>query len=110
MTALKTQWFIDLLFDEIKGYIEYQDQKERGAYMKTKQQILEAIKQCQRMTLKPEQDCCSKCPYKHKKHCYGALLTDLLFSVDNFILNDENREPNKQVLGDLEEFDDEKIY
>ena len=27
-----------------------------------------------------------------------------------FILNDENMEINKQILGDLEEFDDEKIY
>ena len=51
--------------------------------MKTKQQILEAIKQCQRMTLKSEQDCCSKCPYKRKKHCYGDLLTDLLFYVEH---------------------------
>ena len=63
MTALKTQWFIDLLFDEINGYIKYQGQKERGVYMKTKQQILKAI------------DCCSK-----------------------------------EILGDLEDFDDEKIY
>ena len=27
-----------------------------------------------------------------------------------FILNDENMEINKEVLGDLEEFDDERIY
>ena len=51
--------------------------------MKTKQQILEAIKQCKRMTLKSEQDCCSKCPYNRKKHCYGDLLTDLLFYVEH---------------------------
>ena len=54
--------------------------------MKTKQQILEAIKQCQRMTLKSEQDCCSKCPYKRKEHCYGALLTDLLFYVEHDVV------------------------
>lgn len=51
--------------------------------IKTKQQILQAIKQCQRMTLKSEQDCCSKCPYKRKEHCYGDLLTDLSFYVDH---------------------------
>ena len=27
-----------------------------------------------------------------------------------FILNDENMGINKEILGDLEEFDDEKIY
>ena len=27
-----------------------------------------------------------------------------------FILNDENMEINKEVLGDLEDFDDETIY
>ena len=51
--------------------------------MKTKQQILEAIKQWQQMTLKSEQGCCSKCPKKKIKHCYGALLTDLLFYVEH---------------------------
>ncbi len=51
--------------------------------MKIKQQILQAINQCQKMTLKSEQDCCSKCPYKRKKNCYGDLLTDLLFYVEH---------------------------
>ena len=51
--------------------------------IKTKQQILQAIKQCQKMTLKSEQDCCSKCPYKRKEQCYGALLTDLLLYVEH---------------------------
>lgn len=51
--------------------------------MKTKQQILQAIKQCQKMILKPERECCSKCPYKREKRCYGALLTDLSFYVEH---------------------------
>ena len=33
-----------------------------------------------------------------------------LIYVDKFILNDENMEINKEILGDLEDFDDEKIY
>ena len=53
--------------------------------MKTKQQILEAIKQCQRMTLKSEQDCCSKCPYKKEYFCYKHLIKDLKWYVVNDI-------------------------
>ena len=83
MIALKIQWFIDLLFNEIKGYIEYQGQKERGAYMKTKQQILKAIECCSKMGTMREQDCCSRCPYKREGLCYKQLISDLKWYVVN---------------------------
>ena len=51
--------------------------------MKTKQQILEAIKCCIKMCTKNEHDCCSKCPYKRDRGCYTTLLTDLLFYVEH---------------------------
>lgn len=51
--------------------------------MKTKQQILKAIECCNKMAKMNEHDCCSKCPYKREKQCYGALLTDLSFYVEH---------------------------
>lgn len=45
--------------------------------MKTKQQILKAIKCCSKMGTMREQECCSRCPYKKEEFCYKHLMSDL---------------------------------
>lgn len=57
--------------------------------MKTKQQILEAIRCCSKMGTMREQECCSKCPYKKEEFCYKHLISDLkcyvLHDVSSFV-------------------------
>lgn len=81
--------------------------------MKTKKQILEAIKRCSKMGKRGEQACCSKCPYKKDVFCNIHLLNDLKWYVvndvssfidylkdnhDGSILNEDGTETVMQVI------------